>query len=73
MIVELYGTSGCHLCDQAKDILRLADIAYTPVDVADSDALLEKYGMRIPVLRRADSDAELGWPFDRIAVERFLS
>jgi glutaredoxin len=40
--VELYGTSGCHLCGMAKDILRLADIAYTPVDVADSDALLEK-------------------------------
>ena len=73
MLVELYGTSGCHLCDQAKDILRLADIAYAPVEVADNDALFEKYGMRIPVLRRADSDAELGWPFDRIAVERFLS
>lgn len=73
MQIELYGTPGCHLCDRAKDILRLVDIAFTYVDVADNDALFEKYGMRIPVLHWVDSGAELGWPFDVVAVMRFLS
>ncbi|RWW90247.1 hypothetical protein BHE74_00000594 [Ensete ventricosum] len=34
------------------------------VDIADSQALFEAYGLRIPVLRRVDTGAELGWPFD---------
>jgi hypothetical protein len=33
---------------------------------------MEKYGVRIPVLRRADNGAELGWPFDEAAVVCFL-
>jgi hypothetical protein len=33
------------------------------VDISLSDALIEKYGVRIPVIRFSDSEAELGWPF----------
>lgn len=68
----LYGTSCCHLCEQAGAILRDAGIDAEHIDIAEDDELLEKYGTRIPVLRRADSGAELGWPFDAAAVAEFL-
>ncbi len=68
----LYGTSCCHLCEQAEAILHQAGVAAQHVDIADDDGLLEKYGVRIPVLRRADNGAELGWPFDAAGVTRFM-
>ena len=71
-VLILYGTSGCHLCEQAEAILRGVGIAAEHIDTADDDALLERYSVRIPVLRRADTGAELGWPFDATAVTRFL-
>ena len=72
MKIKLYGTAYCHLCDEAEAILRDSGIAADYVDIADDDDLLEMYGIRIPVLRREDTGAELGWPFDAVAVLRFL-
>lgn len=43
------------------------------IDISDDAVLFEKYGMRIPVLRRMDNDTELGWPFDTATVERFMA
>ena len=68
----LYGTEFCHLCDEAKAILRETGIEADYVDIADYDELLETYGIRIPVLKRTDNGAELGWPFDAVIVSRFL-
>lgn len=68
----LYGTSCCHLCEQAKAVLNEAGVTATHIDIAEDDTLLERYGTRIPVLRRTDSGAELGWPFDEAAVLRFV-
>ena len=68
----LYGTAGCHLCEQASALLRQAGLQATEADVATDDALLERYGVRIPVLVRADG-AELDWPFDAATLARFLA
>lgn len=68
----LYGTEFCHLCDEAKAILRETGIKADYVDIAEDDELLEPYGIRIPVLKRMDNGAELGWPFDAVTVARFL-
>lgn len=70
-VVELYGTACCHLCDEAEAVLQSLGIHALHLDIADDDSLLEKYGTRIPVLRRAG--AELCWPFDAAAVRRFLA
>ncbi len=70
--LELYGSRFCHLCDQAKEVLKSAGILAVHIDISDDDVLVEKYGMRIPVLRRMDHDTELGWPFDNATVLRFL-
>lgn len=68
----LYGTAGCHLCEQARALLRQAGMRATETDIATDDALLERYGVRIPVLARADG-AELDWPFDAATLARFLA
>ena len=72
MDIRLYGTACCHLCEEAQAILHELGIQAEHIDIADDDELLEKYGIRIPVLKRVDTGAELGWPFDAAAVSRFL-
>jgi len=32
-------------------------------EISDDDGLIEKYGIRIPVIARVDTQAELNWPF----------
>jgi len=69
-------TLGCHLCDDAAEILvQVMDPAryvVDIVDIADDDILVEKYGVRIPVLVDEASGAELGWPFDHQTLFSFL-
>jgi hypothetical protein len=72
ILVILYGTEFCHLCDEAEAVLLGVGIGADFIDIAEDDALLEKYGTRIPVLQRMDTGAELGWPFDGTTVSRFL-
>jgi hypothetical protein len=70
----LYSTEGCHLCERADALVRRwADRAIETVEIADDEALLERYGTRIPVLRRADIDRELDWPFDEAAIRALLA
>ena len=71
-LIILYGTEFCHLCDEAEAVLIKGGFGADFIDIAEDDALLEKYGTRIPVLQRMDTGAELGWPFDATAVLRFL-
>jgi len=68
MELTLYGTSACHLCDLAEQVLQHCQSQGVPllihkVDISDSDELFERYGVRIPVVRDA-AGRELGWPFD---------
>ena len=74
--VILYTTLGCHLCEQAQalalPILDGAACQLSLVEIADEDSLLERYGIRIPVLYLADLNRELFWPFDTQDVKQFL-
>ncbi len=70
--MTLYSTAGCHLCEEAEAMLAQAGAAWETVDIAADPALLDSYGVRIPVLRTAGG-AELGWPFDVAAVRAFLA
>ncbi|WP_421681783.1 glutaredoxin family protein [Stutzerimonas urumqiensis] len=72
---QLFGTLGCHLCEQAELLLMpLVEhgLMVELIDISDRDEWLEDYGVRIPVLRRADNGAELDWPFNTEQVVRFL-
>jgi hypothetical protein len=78
----LYHTLGCHLCELAKDqidpLLSTCDLQLVEIDIADDETLLERYGVKIPVIRLvADVDkdedgADLGWPFDTEMVYQWL-
>ncbi|MDO8862416.1 glutaredoxin family protein [Haliea sp. E1-2-M8] len=73
----LYGTSACHLCEQAESLLQQATREglagdFIKVDISDSDDLFARYGLRIPVLKRRDG-AELGWPFGAAELAAFLT
>ena len=73
-MLALYATSGCHLCERAEALVRGAvAVAFLPVEIADDAELLERYGVRIPVLRRVDTGEELDWPFDVAAIRRLLA
>jgi hypothetical protein len=73
--LQLLGTAGCHLCDDANALLCQAALArrisVEKVDIAGQDKLLADYASRIPVLRTA-TGAELGWPFGLLDILRLI-
>jgi hypothetical protein len=73
MNLTLFQRDDCPLCDEAHACLLEAGVAdFHPVWI-DGDLGLEAiYGAHVPVLRREDSGAELGWPFAADQVRRFL-
>lgn len=77
MELIFYTTDGCHLCEQAEQVLMttpLADpVPVSVVDISESEALVGRYGTRIPVLQRDDTGAELNWPFDGTDVQQFVA
>ena len=42
------------------------------IDIAESEQMVEAYGLKIPVLRRVADGAELNWPFAAQQVQQFL-
>ncbi|MDG2072286.1 MAG: glutaredoxin family protein [Pseudomonadales bacterium] len=77
MKVNLFTTLGCHLCDQALALLQSIEasgftIVINEIEIADDNALLEKYGIRIPVVLIEGHDNDLGWPFTETELRNFL-
>ena len=69
--VLLFTTLGCHLCDQAHGMVnylleneseRLQNVHLKLIEITEDDGLVERYGVRIPVLKFGNS--ELSWPFE---------
>lgn len=71
-LLRLYTTSGCHLCEQAEALLQGAGIPVETVEIVDDEALLEQYGVRIPVLQHRETGEELDWPFDGTAIQHLF-
>ena len=73
--LRLYTRPECHLCDEAGRLLESAgrDIEVEVVNIEDSLDHLRRYGIRIPVVQRADTGAELGWPFDLQQLQAWLA
>ncbi len=67
----LYTTVGCHLCERAENLLqefRLVtanslQFELEAVDISCNAALVEQYGIRIPVVKNPVTDKEISWPF----------
>lgn len=62
---NLYGTEGCHLCEEALSlcltVIESNDLKV--VDIVDDEVLVEQYRVTIPVLERLDTQTKLFWPF----------
>jgi Glutaredoxin-like domain (DUF836) len=74
---RLYGTSACHLCEVAhamvaKEKAAKGGFEVDEVDISESDALCERYGVTIPVLQHPDS-RELNWPFNDQQLREFMA
>ena len=50
--MTLYERDGCHLCDEARVLLNemLGSDGYARVDIEADDALVVRYGFRVPVV-----------------------
>jgi hypothetical protein len=75
--VYLYSTIGCHLCEQAKimlwPLLTQYQFRLMEIDIAEKDELIERYGVRIPVLGAPGHVSELNWPFTAQEVDVFFA
>ncbi|MCO1333524.1 glutaredoxin family protein [Microbulbifer sp. OS29] len=65
----LYTTLGCGLCEKAKveiwPQLELFNLRLREVDIAEDEALMERFSIRIPVVGLGDLGDVCGWPFDQ--------
>lgn len=69
----LYQRDDCKLCDEAVALLAAVRAPDFESVWIEGDIELEThYGMRVPVLRNGDSGRELDWPFDAVALRKFL-
>lgn len=59
--LKLYSRIECPLCEYAEELLLENGIAYEMVDIDDSEELIKRYHVRIPVI--SNEGTELNWPF----------
>ena len=72
----LFGTLGCHLCEDAEQIIASCDLnqcEIESIDIAEHEQWQEKYAIRIPVLYHSQSKQELSWPFTALDVNTFFN
>jgi hypothetical protein len=76
-IYNLYGSEGCHLCEEAlalcllvipKEQLNQIDIVDQETVAHESKSLVELYGVHIPVIEKLNTEGatenqKLFWPF----------
>lgn len=68
----LFGTEGCHLCEEAEALLLLAGLSFETRDIIDDEQAQLRYAIRIPVLLNPENGQELGWPFDAQQLDGFV-
>ncbi|MGZ8251733.1 MAG: glutaredoxin family protein [Methylophilaceae bacterium] len=77
MKLHLYGTSACHLCEEASLMLTSISTEHkldiTEIDIIENEELLQLYGTTIPVLLRPDTMQSLNWPFTPQAIRDFIA
>ena len=77
MKIRLYTTLGCHLCEEAQSMLyqlrnQSTALFIEEIEIADSDAMIQLYGIRVPVIAREDNK-EIDWPFNISELESFVT
>ena len=78
LILLLLGTSGCHLCEEAEEIIASCQldthkVSIEPLDIAEQEHYQAEFALYIPVLYHPDSLKRLNWPFDAAQVHEFIA
>jgi len=78
MNLILFGTSACHLCEQAEEILvnvliKLPQYQLNLIDIAENPQWQDAYAISIPVLYHVKTQSELIWPFNESNVITFIN
>ncbi|MCO6045329.1 glutaredoxin family protein [Aeoliella sp. ICT_H6.2] len=71
MKFELYTRDGCHLCDDAHQLLRSHGIEPTLTDIDERPELLAKYNTCVPVVV-VDGKVRFRGRIDPVLLERLL-
>ena len=75
--LTFYTTAGCHLCELAADLISQLestfDITVVEIDIVTDEKLVDRFGMRIPVVSKGDTQREMSWPFTLEELERFAA
>jgi len=72
---QLFGTLGCHLCEQAENLLLPwvnQGLRVELIDISEQPLWFARYSLSIPLLRNRKNGAELPWPFDEDKLLEFL-
>lgn len=71
---NLYGTDGCHLCEDALALCQqvMPEAEINVIDIIDDEKLVELYRISIPVLERLSDQTQLFWPFDQRQILELL-
>lgn len=75
MRLLLLGTAGCHLCEEAEEIIQASlpnNYAIEIIDIAEQEHWQAQYAVRIPVLYHVETQKELAWPFTQTDVQAFI-
>lgn len=72
--VTLFSKESCHLCEEARELLRQLSIRYphrlNEIFITSNRELLQKYGQKVPVVRVGDE--ELSAPLGMEELEGLL-
>lgn len=73
--VVLYSRPGCHLCDDAREVIEEVRqrhaFGFREVDIDEDEALTRDYGVRIPVVA-VDGVEAFEYHVDPVALEGLL-
>jgi hypothetical protein len=74
MQLQLFMTEHCHLCELAEAQLNniRPSLSWQKTEIAYDEALVTRYGLSIPVLKRDDNQLELHWPFTIEQILQFI-
>jgi len=72
---HFYTTEGCHLCEEAWQQVMVLGLQsdMTSIEIIHDAANVERYGIRIPVIKDTMTDREIGWPFDVELLAKFIA
>jgi len=69
----LIGTAGCHLCEEAAEILREVGLDFQEAEIMDNPVWQARFALQIPVIHSEKSGDLLGWPFTAAQVQTFIT